>query len=365
MKKTLLLIGGGRAHIEVLRQLALNPPADADIALFNPSPSVLYAGMLPGLIAGHYQAVDAKVNLWALCQRARVRFFETSVLALNASNRVLESGIGERHRFDFASFDVGGISEPLPTTPGAYVVTVKPAETLLAAISEFESVRSASLMVRIVGNGANALEVALALAFRWRASTNRRVAIVSATRLMVGYPPRVRALALRACKKLGVAVLENKAVEHIEPTRLRLVGGDLIDTQLTVLATGYAPVPLLQKTDLTRSTDGSIHVNANLQSSNHPHIFAAGDCAGVSGLTIPKSSVFSARQGAALATNLLATFSGAPATPYRHASSVLKLLSLGDKRAIATRSGVSTAGVWAWRWKDSTDRQWINRYTLD
>lgn len=365
MKKTLLLIGGGRAHVEVLRQLASNPPADADIALFNPSPSVMYSSMLPGVIAGHYEPAEAKVNLWALCQRARVRFFETSVLALNANNLVLESGIGERHRFDFASLDVGGISQPLPTSPGAYVVTVKPADTLLAAINEFESVRSASLMVRIVGNGADALEVALALAFRWRASTNRRVAIVAATRLMVGYPPRVRALALRACKRWGVAVLENKAVEHIEPTRLRLVGGDLIDTQLTVLATGYAPVPLLQKTDLTRSTDGSIHVNTNLQSSNHPHIFAAGNCANVSGLAIATSSVFSARQGTALAANLLATFSGGALAPYRHASSLLNLLSLGDTRAIATRSGLSTAARWAWRWKDSNDRTWINRYTLD
>ena len=93
MKKTLLLIGGGQAHVEVLRQLALNPPAEADVALFNPSPSVLYSGMLPGVIARHYEAAEAKINLWALCQRARVRFFETSVLALNATNKVLESGI--------------------------------------------------------------------------------------------------------------------------------------------------------------------------------------------------------------------------------------------------------------------------------
>ena len=313
----------------------------------------------------HYEAAEAKINLWALCQRARVRFFETSVLALNATNKVLESGIGERHRFDYASFDVGGVSQAIPTSPGAYVVTVKPADSLLAAINEFESVRSASLMVRIVGNGAAALEVALALAFRWRESTNRRIAIVAATRLMVGYPPRVRSLALRACKKLGVAVLEGKTVERIEPTRLRLFGGELIDTQLTVLATGFSPVPLVQKTDLARTTNGSIHVNVNLQSSNHPHIFAAGDCAQIADLLMPKSNVFSVPQGATLTANLLATMTNAPLAPYRHAPTVLDMLSLGDKRAIATRGGLSTAGGWAWRWKDSGNRKWINRYTLD
>ena len=242
---------------------------------------------------------------------------------------------------------------------------MKPADSLLAAINEFESVRSASLMVRIVGNGAAALEVALALAFRWRESTNRRIAIVAATRLMVGYPPRVRSLALRACKKLGVAVLEGKTVERIEPTRLRLIGGELIDTQLTVLATGFSPVALVQKTDLARTTNGSIHVNVNLQSSNHPHIFAAGDCAQIADLLMPKSNVFSVPQGATLTTNLLATMTNAPLAPYRHAPTVLDMLSLGDKRAIATRGGLSTAGGWAWRWKDSGNRKWINRYTLD
>ena len=365
MKKTLLLIGGGQAHVEVLRQLALNPPADADVALFNPKPSVLHSGMLPGVIAGHYEPAEAKINLWALCQRARVRFFETSVLAMNANNQVLESGIGERHRFDFASLDVGGISQPLPASPGAYVVTVKPVDTLLAAINEFESVRSASLMVRVVGNGAAALEVALALAFRWRESGNRRISIVAQSRLMVGYPPRVRTLALRACEKWGVSVLENKSVEQIEPTRLCLIGGEVIDTQLTVLATGYSPAALLQKTDLSSATDGSVLVNANLRSVNYPHIFAAGDCASVSGVSIPKSSVFSVPQGATLAANLLATLTNMPLVPYRHAPNVLNLLSLGDKHAIATRSGLSIATGWAWRWKDLINRKWINRYTLD
>jgi pyridine nucleotide-disulfide oxidoreductase family protein len=365
LKKTLLLVGGGHAHVEVLRQLALNPPVDADIALFNPSPSIWYSGMLPGVIAGHYEPNEARLNLWALCQRARVRFFETSVLALHAGNLVLESGIGERHRFDMASVDVGSVSKPLPASPGAYVVTVKPIEPLLTAITEFESVRSAALMVRIIGGGAAALEVALALAYRWRESKNRKISIVSATRLLDGFPSRVRTLALHACKRHGVSVLENRQVNQIEPTRLRMTDGNLIDTQLTVLATGYAPAPLLQKTDLGKSVDGSIHVDASLQSTSHPHVFAAGDCAYVSGHTMPKSGVYAVRQGPSLAGNLIAKFNGGALANYVHNPNALNLISLGDKWAIATRNGLSVSGKWAWRWKDSIDRKWMNKYVLD
>ena len=362
MKRTLALIGGGHAHVEVLRQLALNPPFETDVALFNPSPSVWYSGMLPGVIAGHYTANDAKVNLWALCQQARVRFFETSVVGLNGEDATLEAGHGERHRFDYASLDLGCISRPIPTAPGAYVVTVKPIEPLLAAVTEFDSVRAAGLVVRVVGGGAAALEVALALAYRWRSVKNRRISIVTATRLLETFPRRVRTLALRACRRDGVEVLENSPVAQIEPTRICLTNGQSIDTQLTVLATGYASAALLAKTDLSRATDGSANVTSTLQSVNHPHVFAAGDCAHVSGAEVPKSGVYAVRQGPLLAANLLAKLTDKPLEDYRHNANALMLLSLGKKRAVASRNGFTLGGDWVWRWKDKIDRQWMQKY---
>lgn len=365
MKRTLLLVGGGHAHIEVLRQLAHNPSNDVDVALFNPSPSTWYGGMLPGVIAGHYEPADAKVNLWALCQRARVRFFDTSALSLNASTCVLESGLRERHRFDIASIDVGGVSSPILSGAGAYVVAEHPVEALLAAISEFESVRSAGLVVRIVGGGIGAVEIALALAHRWRDSASRQISIVAPQRLLNGQPSRVRALVMRACRREGVVVLEHKAVGHIEPTRLRLTNGEVIDTQLTVLATGYAAAPLLEKTDLARAADGSVLINRQLQSSNHPHIFAAGDCAEIVGAALPKSGLWAERQGALLAANLQAYISGKPLQSFVHYRREMNVISLGERRAVISRFGLAVAGGWVWRWKDSLDRKWMQRYALD
>lgn len=319
--------------------------------------------MLPGVIAGHYTAAEAKVNLWALCQRARVRFFETSVVGLNGENALLETTMNERHRFDLASIDIGSVSRPVPASPGAYVVTVKPIEPLLKAMTEFDSVRASGLVVRVVGGGAAAVEVALALSFRWRSLKNRRVSIVTATTLLEGFPGRMRTLALAACRKDGVEVLENSPVEQIEPTRIRLSNGQLIDTQLTVLATGYAPAALLAKTDLARATDGSAQVTATLQSSNHPHIFAAGDCAQMSGIVVPKSGVYAVRQGPLLAANLLARLGGNTLQDYHHNPKSLTLLSLGKKRAIAARNGFALGADWVWRWKDKVDRDWIRKYT--
>ena len=225
--------------------------------------------------------------------------------------------------------------------------------------------RASGLVVRVVGGGAAAVEVALALAFRWRSAKNRRVSIVTATRLLETFPRRVRTLALRACRRDGVEVLENSPVEQIEPTRIRLTNGQAIDTQLTVLATGYAPAALLAKTDLARSTDGSAQVTPTLQSSNHPHVFAAGDCAhvaNVNGAVVPKSGVYAVRQGPLLAANLLAKLNDKPLEAYKHNPTALMLLSLGQKRAIASRNGLTLGGDWVWRWKDKIDREWIQKY---
>ena len=362
MKRTLVLVGGGHAHIEVLRQFALDPPPDVDVALFDPSPSVWYPSMLPGVIAGHYEPSDAKVNLWALCQRARVRFFQTSVLSINAETQRIETGLGERHRFDMLSIDVGSVARELPTAPGAYVVAAKPIDPMLAAITEFESVRTGALTVRVIGGGATAVEVALALAYRWRDAKNRRVSIVSATSVLKGLPSRARRTARHACKRFNVTLRENSPVHHIDPTRLRLHSGEQIETQLTILATGYAPAPLLNKTVITGIPAASVSVNKHLQCNTHPNIFAAGDCAAIDGVSVPKAGVFAVRQGPVLAHNLLAVARGEPLQSYAHQAQALRLISLGEKRAIAVRNGLALGGEWAWRWKDSIDRKWMLKY---
>jgi len=365
VKKALVLVGGGRAHVEVLRQLAVKPLTDIDIALFDPSPSVWQSGMLPGVIAGHYAANDAKVNLWALCQRARVRFFEAPILAVNGENQRIESGFGERHRFDILSLDIGGVTKALPTAPGAYVVSTRPIEPLLSAITEFESVRSAALIVRVIGGGATAVEIALALAWRWRDAKNRRVSIVCDALLLSEFPPAARRLALRACQRHGVTVRENSPVRQIDPTRLRLENGNLIDTQLTILATGYSPRPLLEKSVLTKTDEGCVAVDAQLQCLRLPGVFAAGDCADIAGLKVPKASVFTDRQGALLAANLLAALQGHPLLSYQHSPRALRFLTLGDRRALVTRGNLVLAGGWAWNMKDARERKWLRRYSFE
>ncbi len=363
-KKTLLLIGGGHAHVELLRQLAIEPKPQYDIALFDPSPSVWFSAMLPGVIAGHYEASAAKINLWALCQRARVRFIQAAVNEVIADLQRVKVSNGETHYFDYLSLDIGSVSRPIPSAPGAYIVPVKPIEPLLNAITEREAIRSSSLKVSVVGGGASAVEVALALAARWKDAPEKKIVLVTEGELLSQFPSRARAAALTACARLGVGVQEHMGVENIEPTRLRLSGGKQLESQITILATGSAPPELLSRINVQLADDGCISINSGLQSRSHKNIFAAGDCATNPKLNVPKSGVYAVRQGPILATNLMAMMRGKSLESYEHDERALALISLGEKRAIGTRSGWCFSGSLMWKLKNRIDRKWMADYAF-
>jgi pyridine nucleotide-disulfide oxidoreductase family protein len=362
-KQTLLLVGGGHAHVEVLRRLADAPIPNVDIALFDPSPSVWYSGMLPGVIAGHYEPSQAKVNLWALCQKARVRFIESSIVNVDAAMQRVYTAASERHFYDVLSLDIGSVSRDLPTAPGAYVVPVKPIDRLLTALNERDAIRSSGLAVQVIGGGAAAVEVALALAHRWRASPEKKIGLISATKLLDAFPAKARDAALAHCASARVSVLESTLVKMIEPTRLLPENGEAIASQITVLATGYSPAPLLESIDVQKTDDGSIAVNSGLQSRSHKNVFAAGDCSGNPKVAIAKSGVFAVRQGPVLYENLRLALKGGSLQSYEHDAKALALISLGGKRAIATRNGFTLVGGWTWAWKDRIDRKWIAKYS--
>jgi len=70
--KRLVLLGGGQAHIEVLRELAANPDGAMHVVMVTPYPWLAYTGMLPGHIAGHYALEECAIDLAALARAARV-----------------------------------------------------------------------------------------------------------------------------------------------------------------------------------------------------------------------------------------------------------------------------------------------------
>ena len=370
--KRLLLIGGGHAHVEVLRRFALQPVPDTRITVISPHRHTPYSGMLPGLIAGHYTFDDAHIDLLPLAARAGAELVLDRVVRLDAAARTgwaLERlNIG----FEVCSIDIG--STPRADVPGAreHAVGVKPIDRFLEQWSaEIEKARTAARDdIAVVGGGAGGLEVLLAMqhaAGRAVTDDERRPRfhlITDTPVILPSHSPSVRRQFERVLEARGVQVHLDARVTRVTPDQLEFADGRMQRADFVVWATTAAAAPWIRASGLEVDANGFMLVDRHLESVSHRHIFGSGDIAALQSGPIPKSGVFAVRKGPVLAHNLRCALAGGPMLPFISRPSALGLISTGDRCAVMSWGSVALAGPWVWRWKDYIDRRFMAKYRL-
>ena len=107
--KEVVLIGGGHAHIEVLKNLGMKSFPDARVTIISRETQTVYSGMLPGLIAGHYDFNDAHIDLAPLAQFANARLFHDEAVGLDLSQQKIFCANRPPIHFDLLSLDIGSL----------------------------------------------------------------------------------------------------------------------------------------------------------------------------------------------------------------------------------------------------------------
>jgi len=369
--KRLVLLGGGHAHVEVLRDLAAAPEPGLEVTLVTPSQRLIYTGMVPGVIAGHYTLPDCTIDLAQLARRANAELLLTTASLVSPDAGKVACADGTVLPYDVLSLDVG--SHPaIGDAKGVerHAILLRPLERALvgwngvfarAAAGEVNS-------VTVVGGGAGGIELALAMRHRFDVALNDRE--VPHVRLIsdaagVGIAPGAARRLIQRMRRSRVASHVGQPVAEVGEGFVRLEGGIEFATDAVFWATGAAAHGWMRDSGLAVDKRGFLLTNLHMQSVRYANIFGVGDCATVEGREVPKSGVFAVRAAPVLASNLRAALNGRPLTAHVPNPRYLALISTGRKHAVGTWGPLAWQGRWAWHWKDHIDRKYMRKYRED
>ncbi len=363
----ILLLGAGHAHVEVLRRFALKPEPGVRLTLVGREPETPYSGMLPGLIRGDYTTDQAHIDLAPLAAVAGARLILAEATALHLDTRSLSVNGRPDLSFDLLSIDIGGIPAMpdgggTPAMPDGGGIPVKPIGRFLDQLHHLEANVPPDARIAVVGGGPGGVELALALAHRFKGAPG--IVLVSATSgPLEAAPPGARRAARAALVDAGVALVSGVTAGAIAGGVLPLSDGTSLDVAAALWATGVVGPAFLAASGLDCDAAGCVKVAATLRSLSHAFVFAAGDCAALEGNPRPKSGVWAVRAGAPLAENLRRAARHRPLRHWRPQRDALVILGLGGDRAVAWRNGMAVSGGLVWRLKDWIDRRWMRMYT--
>jgi len=365
--RDLILLGGGHSHALVLRAWAMDPLPGVRLTLVDPNPVAPYTGMLPGLVAGHYTAAEIEVDLVRLARAAGARLIHGAAAGLDPVARTVTVAGRPALGYDLLSLDIG-IASDLPDLPGLgqHGVGAKPMTGFATRWAGFlDQVEAGALppRVAVIGAGLAGVELALAMDHRLRHRPDRRIALVERAALApTGIDGRARARLAAELAARGIALLTGAEPAAVGAEALHLADGRQVPAALVVSAAGARPHGWLAGTRLALER-GFVAVGATLESVSHPGVFAAGDCALVLTAPRPRAGVYAVRQAPVLLANLRAAAMGRPLRPWRAQTDHLRLIALGDRRALAVKWGVGL--TWGpaqgalWRQKDRIDRRFM------
>jgi NADH dehydrogenase len=149
-----------------------------------------------------------------------------------------------------------------------------------------------ALNVVVVGGGPTGVETAGAVAELYRGDLERdyrgvgpeqaRIVLVEAgPDLFPMFKPNLREYAKEALEKRGVELMTGVAVESVSPTRVRLKGGEVLNSHTLVWGAGLQGNHLVQSLELALERGNRIGVGPELAIADHPEVYAVGDVAAI------------------------------------------------------------------------------------
>lgn len=338
-----LVLGGGFGGIGVARKLK---KADVDVTLvdkhdyhtFQPLLYQVATDLLETTACGHplrdlfheqpnvtvHQATVTDIDL----PRREVRFAEMAPLSYD----YLVLGLGAQVNF----FGVEGAAAhafPMYTLADALRLKDHVLRQWEAADKDPSLVDDGALNVVVVGGGPTGIESAGALAELYRSNFAEdyprlpqdkvRIVLVEAgPALLSMFKADIRSYTKQALEKRGVEVLLGEVVAAIEPTRVTLKSGTVLDAHTLVWGAGLSANPVVESLGTELQHGRRLPTDADLSVVGHPEVFAVGDIAWITDTkteeVLPQLGSVALQTGEHAGENIARLVAGKPTESFRY-----------------------------------------------
>lgn len=384
----LALIGTGHAHLHLLanrHRLPVNR-----VIVVEPG-GFWYSGMASGVLSGHYQVAEDRLEPLNLVRQARkggeTQLIRARITALDTQRRMIALSNGQRIAVSAMSVNIGsrtlldvgcsdednGINSQEAQQPHPTVWSVKPIISLVTLrqrlIADFTQGRRARLVV--VGAGASGIEVACNLrALAAQHGISASVTVISrSTAALPDAPAGARRWLARHLKQQCITVIGSRHYQQcvaggvmVGKAQADNAGTEFLEADHVIMASGLAPPEVIDQLGLPTIEGRGLAIEDTLQSTGAEWVFGAGDCAAMVGKPLPRLGVYGVRQAPVLLNNLVAWYTHRPLRSYQPQSRALTILNLGNGMGLALRGRAWFAGRLTMKAKQWLDRRFLDQF---
>ncbi|MFD1030630.1 FAD-dependent oxidoreductase [Metaplanococcus flavidus] len=357
--KTLVLVGGGHAHLHCLEQMNKQSLPGWRVLLISSSVHQYYSGMFSGFTEGVYTLEDIRIDLKRLCEKIGADFKADRIVSIDPHSRQLTGAHGSVYGYDLVSFDIGSITA-VPQGFQQQISTIKPNHLFPEQLMR---IREAVSPV-IVGGGASGIELSFSIhAWRKQRQLPANVVLLSSTPLLHSQGNGVADTIEAIADRKALPYYTGEKVEQIDDDRVYTHNGRSFPQSDVLWLTGPSSTDLFKSSGVPTNHRGFLLVTNQLQSVEYPEMFGAGDCISIEeNPNLPKNGVYAVRQGPILWHNLMNSAVSDKLKSFNPQKRYLSILSTGDGEALLTYGKRRIHGKLPWLIKQTIDRQFMKRY---
>ncbi|WP_300458024.1 FAD-dependent oxidoreductase [Desulfobacula sp.] len=366
MRKNLVLVGGGHAHMMTLENIDTFVEKGFKVTVIGPSFHHYYSGMGPGMLGGTYTPKDIRFETKMVVQKQGGVFVKDKVVRIDPGKKEIYTQTGHTFPYDVLSFNAGSYV-PMPETfeNSDTVFSVKPIEKLMEAADKLKALFAMKKgVVSIVGGGPSSAEVAGNV---WQLARKMNqhlpeIHIFAGKKFMSRFPDKVRLRVIASLKKRGVLIHETGYVKDVKSHEICLDSGDTFSTDFIFMAMGVKPSTIFEASGLPVGPDKGLLVNQYLQSVSYPDIFGGGDCICFKDQPLDKVGVYAVRQNPVLLHNLMAALEGGTLEVFDPGPDYLLIFNIGGGQGVLKKNSLVFGGKMAFMVKDYIDRKFMKKF---